>query len=50
MILPVEFAQVVLDSQLQVNLCVRAAWWSADADHRATGTKEGYDPQRKEKH
>jgi hypothetical protein len=33
-----------------VNLCVRAAWRSADADHRATGTKEEYDLQREEKH
>jgi hypothetical protein len=48
--LPAEFAQVVLDSRLQVNLCVRAARRSADADHRATGTKEEYDLQREEKH
>jgi hypothetical protein len=46
--LPAMFAQVVLDSQLQVNLCVRAARRSADADHRAKGTKEGDDLQRKE--
>jgi hypothetical protein len=48
--LPAKFAQVVLDSRLQVNLCVQAAWWSADADHRVTGTKEEYDLQREEKH
>jgi hypothetical protein len=46
--LPAKFAQVVLDSQLQVNLCVRVARQSADADHRAKGTKEGDDLQRKE--
>jgi hypothetical protein len=46
--LPTKFAQVVLDSQLQVNLCVRVARQSADADHRAKGTKEGDDLQRKE--
>jgi hypothetical protein len=48
--LPAKFAQVVLDSLLQVNLCVRVARRSADADHRATGTKEEYDLQREEKH
>jgi hypothetical protein len=48
--LPAKFAQVVLDSRLQVNLCVRAARRSADADHRAKGTKEGDDLQRKETH
>jgi hypothetical protein len=46
--LPAKFAQVVLDSLLQVNLCVRAARRSADADHRAKGTTEGDDLQRKE--
>ena len=46
--LPAKFAQVVLDSQLQVNLCVRVARRFADADHRAKGTKEGDDLQRKE--
>jgi hypothetical protein len=46
--LPAKFAQVVLDSLLQVNLCVRVARWSADADHRVKGTTEGDDLQRKE--
>jgi hypothetical protein len=46
--LPAMFAQVVLDSRLQVNLCVWAVRWSADADHRAKGTTEGDDLQRKE--
>jgi hypothetical protein len=48
--LPAKFAQVVLDSLLQVNLCVRAARRPADADHRAKGTTEGDDLQRKETH
>jgi hypothetical protein len=38
--LSAELAQVGLDSRLQVNLCVRVARQSADADYRATGTKE----------
>jgi hypothetical protein len=38
--LSVELAQVGLDSRLQVNLCVRVARQSADADYRAKGTKE----------
>jgi hypothetical protein len=46
--LPAMFAQVVLDSRLQVNLCVRAARWSADADHRVKGTMEGDDLHHKE--
>ena len=45
-----KFAQVVLDFRLQVNLCVRAARQSADADRRAKGAKEGDDLQRKETH
>jgi hypothetical protein len=48
--LPAEFAQVFLDSRLQMNLCVQAARRTADADHQAKGTKERYDLQRKEKH
>jgi hypothetical protein len=48
--LPTEFAQVFLDSRLQMNSCVQAARWTADADHQAKGTKERYDLQRKEKH
>jgi hypothetical protein len=46
--LSAELAQVVLDSRLQVNLCVRVARQSADADYRAKGTKEGDDLQHKE--
>jgi hypothetical protein len=46
--LSAKLAQVVLDSQLQVNLCVRVARQSADVDHRVKGTKEGDDLQRKE--
>ena len=46
--LSTKFAQVVLDSQLQVNLCVRVARQSADADHRAKGTKEEDDLRCKE--
>ena len=38
--LSAELAQVGLDSRLQVNLCVRVARQSADADYRAKGTKE----------
>ena len=44
-----DFAQVFLDSRLQKDLCVRAARRTADAIHRAKGTKEEYDLQRKEK-
>jgi hypothetical protein len=44
-----EFAQVFLDSQLQMNSCVQAAQWTADADHQAKGMKDRYDLQRKEK-
>ena len=48
--LPTKFAQVVLDSRLQVNSCVQVARQSADADHRAMGTKEEYDLHHEEKH
>ena len=47
--LPAEFVQVFLDSRLQMNSCVQAAWWTVDADHQAKGMKERYDLQRKEK-
>jgi hypothetical protein len=48
--LPTEFAQVFLDSRLQMNLCVQAARRTTDADHQVKGTKERYDLQCKENH
>jgi hypothetical protein len=45
-----EFAQVFLDSRLQMNSCVQAVRRTADANHQAKGMKERYDLQRKEKH
>ena len=48
--LSAKFAQVFLESRLQMNSCVQAARRTSDADHQAKGTKERYDLQGKEKH